>query len=146
LLVAIVLTVIVIAVLSVPLLLTGAVTTSSSSGPVGLVICVTRGVIPGLSDDQAQNARVVAATATAAGGDEAALIALMVGITESGLRVLGNPHDPTADGVPVQGIGTDHDSLGIFQQRPSWGTAAQRLDPVASTNLFLGGWCDSAVW
>jgi hypothetical protein len=28
-------------------------------------------------------------------------------------------------------------SLGIFQQQPWWGTAAQRMEPVASTNLFL---------
>ena len=39
--------------------------------------------------------------------------------------------------IRAQGVGYDHDSLGIFQQRPSWGTAAQRMDPVASTNLFL---------
>jgi hypothetical protein len=31
----------------------------------------------------------------------------------------------------------DHDSLGLFQQRASWGTAAQRLDPVWATNAFL---------
>ncbi|MFL6127189.1 hypothetical protein, partial [Actinophytocola sp.] len=32
----------------------------------------------------------------------------------------------------------DHDSLGLFQQRASWGTAAQRLDPIWATNAFLG--------
>jgi hypothetical protein len=31
----------------------------------------------------------------------------------------------------------DHDSLGLFQQRASWGTAAQRLDPAWATNAFL---------
>lgn len=31
----------------------------------------------------------------------------------------------------------DHDSLGLFQQRASWGTAAQRTDPVWATNAFL---------
>ncbi|MFC6082807.1 FG-GAP repeat domain-containing protein [Sphaerisporangium aureirubrum] len=31
----------------------------------------------------------------------------------------------------------DHDSLGLFQQRASWGTAAQRLDPIWATNAFL---------
>ncbi|MDH2430708.1 VCBS repeat-containing protein [Sphaerisporangium sp. TRM90804] len=31
----------------------------------------------------------------------------------------------------------DHDSLGLFQQRASWGTRAQRLDPVWATNAFL---------
>jgi hypothetical protein len=31
----------------------------------------------------------------------------------------------------------DHDSLGLFQQRGSWGTAAQRLNPTWATNAFL---------
>ncbi|WP_433720660.1 hypothetical protein ACQP2Y_36340 [Actinoplanes sp. CA-051413] len=32
----------------------------------------------------------------------------------------------------------DHDSLGLFQQRASWGTRAQRLNPTWATNAFLG--------
>jgi len=31
----------------------------------------------------------------------------------------------------------DHDSLGLFQQRASWGSREQRLDPVWATNAFL---------
>jgi hypothetical protein len=31
----------------------------------------------------------------------------------------------------------DHTSLGLFQQQDSWGTAAQRLDPVYATNAFI---------
>ncbi|MED7924481.1 VCBS repeat-containing protein [Nonomuraea sp. LP-02] len=31
----------------------------------------------------------------------------------------------------------DHDSLGLFQQRASWGSRAQRLDPTWATNAFL---------
>jgi cell wall-associated NlpC family hydrolase len=98
---------------------------------------MTRGNVPGLSAIASQNARIVAATAIQRAGSDAALIALTVGITESGLRILGNPNDASANGLPDQGIGTDHDSLGIFQQRPSWGSAAERMDPVASTNLFM---------
>lgn len=36
-------------------------------------------------------------------------------------------------------VAADHDSLGIYQQRPSaitWGTAAQIIDPVHATNAF----------
>jgi hypothetical protein len=32
----------------------------------------------------------------------------------------------------------DHDSLGLFQQRASWGSRAQRLNPTWSTNAFIG--------
>ncbi|MBC6471410.1 hypothetical protein HKK74_38930, partial [Actinomadura alba] len=31
----------------------------------------------------------------------------------------------------------DHDSLGLFQQRASWGNRTQRLDPTWATNAFL---------
>ncbi|MEV0588740.1 VCBS repeat-containing protein [Nonomuraea sp. NPDC050310] len=31
----------------------------------------------------------------------------------------------------------DHDSLGLFQQRDSWGSESNRLDPVWATNRFL---------
>ncbi|MEV4476247.1 tachylectin-related carbohydrate-binding protein [Nonomuraea sp. NPDC049504] len=31
----------------------------------------------------------------------------------------------------------DHDSLGLFQQRASWGSRSQRLDPAWATNAFL---------
>ena len=61
----------------------------------------------------------------------------MTALAESGLRILGNPNDPEGLIYDNEGIGTDHDSLGLFQQRPGWGTAAQRMDPVESTNLFL---------
>jgi cell wall-associated NlpC family hydrolase len=130
---------IVVVVIGLPILLTGAIASGDSDSP-GLAVgtaCVMTGPIAGLSDVSAQNARTIAVVAFARGGDRAALITLMIGLAESGLRELGNPNDPTAIGLPVDGIGTDHDSLGIFQQRPSWGTAGQRLDPVASTNLFL---------
>ena len=124
-----------IAVIVVPLVIVGGLHAGSAGASDAR--CLTTGPLPGLTDVQAQNARVVAAVASARGGGRAAVLALMIGITESGLRILGNPNDPSADGLPSQGIGFDHDSLGIFQQRPSWGTAAQRLDPVTSTNLLL---------
>ena len=125
------------------------------NAPAGMVagsMCRTSGPLPGLSEAAAANARTVAATALERGGRPAALIALMTGLTESGLRVLTNPIDPAGDLYPNQGVGYDHDSLGIFQQRPSWGTAAQRMDPVVSTNLFLNrllalpGWRSLQPW
>jgi cell wall-associated NlpC family hydrolase len=125
---------------------------SAQGGIAGGAVCATSGPIAGLSDDAAQNARVVAAVASARAGDQAASLILMIGLAESGLRILGNPNDPSADSLPVDGIGTDHDSVGIFQQRPSWGSAQQRLDPVASTNLLLDrllamtGWRGSEPW
>jgi cell wall-associated NlpC family hydrolase len=76
------------------------------------------------------------AAAEPAGGRAGAVIAVLTAITESGLRALGNPNVDT-NGLPVQGEGTDHDSIGLFQQRGSWGPVQQRLDPVLSTWLFM---------
>ncbi len=114
-----------------------AASTLGTDTPAPGPLCVTTGPMTGLSPAQATNARIVAATASARGGPTAAVVALMVGLAESGMRVLANPNDPGGAAYPHDGVGYDHDSLGIFQQRPSWGSAAQRMDPTASTDLFV---------
>jgi cell wall-associated NlpC family hydrolase len=119
------------------LLLVGVGQATAQTGLLSGSVCATTGPIAGISDVSAANGRVVAAVSVARGGDQAALIALMAGLAESGLRVLANPNDQAGNAIAHDGVGHDHDSLGIFQQRPSWGTAAQRMEPVASTNLFL---------
>ncbi|HEY2195338.1 MAG TPA: C40 family peptidase [Actinomycetospora sp.] len=56
-------------------------------------------------------------------------------------------------GVSGMDVAVDHDSLGLFQQRPSqgWGTPDQVRDPVHSTQTFLThllavpGWADMPV-
>lgn len=117
-----------------------------------VLVCAGTGPVAGLSDAQARNARTVVATASTRGGHQAAVIAVMTAMTESSLLILGNPNDPDGTTLPNQGLGYDHDSLGLFQQRPGWGTAAQRMDPVASTNLFLDtllalpGWQQADPW
>lgn len=117
----------------------GLVTVAATSAPADprAPACVSSGPVAGLSDAQAQNARSVVAVATQRGGERAAFIAVMVVLAESDLRVLTNPNDPAGDAFPNQGVGYDHDSLGLFQQRPGWGTPAQRMSPIESTNLFL---------
>lgn len=115
----------------------GGLDASAASGLNAASVCATSGPISGLQADAAQNARIVVAAASARGGSQAALVSLIGGLTESGLRILGNPNDSTDLAPTTQGVGFDHDSLGIFQQRRSWGSAQQRLDPIASTNLFL---------
>ncbi len=115
-----------------------AASTLGTIAPTPGPLCVTTGPVAGLSPAQATNARIVAATASARGGSSAALAALMVGLAESGMRVLANPNDPGgAAAYAHDGVGYDHNSLGIFQQRPSWGSAAQRMDPTASTDLYV---------
>lgn len=125
--------------------------TSSASVVASSELCITHGALAGLNPIAAANARTVAAVAEQRLGTAGAVIAVMVGYTESGLRVLGNPTVPGGT-TNSRGTGTNLDSLGIFQQRSSWGTVAQRMDPVASTRLFatrlaaLRGWQSMPPW
>ena len=71
-------------------------------------------------------ARAIVQTTRARGLDQrAAVIAVTTAITESTLHNYTQP--------------VDHDSLGLFQQRPSqgWGSPGQLVDPVYASNAFL---------
>ncbi|WP_196806061.1 C40 family peptidase [Terracoccus sp. 273MFTsu3.1] len=111
--------------------------TQSGALPSRPPACVSSGPVPGLSPTQAQNARTIVAAAEQRAGRAGALIALTAALAESDLRVLANPNDPTGSAFPSQGVGFDHDSLGLFQQRPGWGSAAKRMDAAESTHLFV---------
>lgn len=88
-----------------------------------------------------------AATIIAVGRSEAIpargqLIAVMAALTESSLRVLSNTSAyPESGSIPNDGNGGDHDSLGLFQQRPTagWGTVPNLMDPIWSSRAFYGG-------
>lgn len=70
------------------------------------------------------------------------LIAIMTALTESSLRVLSNTSAyPESANIPSDGNGSDHDSVGLFQQRPAagWGTVDNLMDPVWSSRAFYGG-------
>lgn len=68
-------------------------------------------------------------------------IAIMVGLQESGLRVLANSSVPASMAFAHDGVGSDHDSLGSAQQRPSsgWGSVAELMNPMYDAQAFFGG-------
>lgn len=69
-------------------------------------------------------------------------IALMAALTESTLRMLTNTSAyPESARYPNDGDGSDHDSLGLFQMRPTtgWGTVAELMDPTYQARAFFGG-------
>ena len=67
----------------------------------------------------------------------AQVIAVATAIQESRLLVLGNPAVPGSMHPPPQGVGRDHDSVGLFGQRGTgWGPLAVRMDPRGSARLF----------
>ncbi|MFJ8580429.1 hypothetical protein [Micromonospora sp. NPDC093277] len=84
-----------------------------------------------LNDEQTGNAKaIIAATKKAGMPERAAVISIGTSLQESKLENLGHLGDAN-----------DHDSLGLFQQRPSsgWGSPEQITDPEYSTTAFLKG-------
>ncbi len=66
------------------------------------------------------------------------VIAIATALQESYLRNLANPAVPASANQPHDGLGYDHDSVGLFQQRPStgWGTPAELMDPATAARRF----------
>ncbi|MFF3869319.1 hypothetical protein [Micromonospora sp. NPDC001898] len=84
-----------------------------------------------LGDEQTANVKAIVAATKKAGMDErAAVISIGTSLQESKLENLGHLGDRN-----------DHDSQGLFQQRPTsgWGTPEQITDPEYSTLAFLKG-------
>lgn len=84
-----------------------------------------------LTDEQRDNAKkIIEATKNNGMDERAAVIAIATALQESKLINLGH-----------LGARNDHDSQGLFQQRPSsgWGTVEQIRDPQYSTTAFLNG-------
>ncbi|MGX5770831.1 LysM peptidoglycan-binding domain-containing protein [Microbacterium trichothecenolyticum] len=83
--------------------------------------------IPGLTAEQVSNAQLIVRIGRELGvSDRAIAIALGTAMQESSLRNV---------------TWGDRDSLGLFQQRPSygWGTAAEVQDAARATRAFFGG-------
>ncbi|MFF1946833.1 hypothetical protein ACFVWF_32365, partial [Rhodococcus qingshengii] len=97
---------------------------------------VSMGAIGGNAMANAQG--IIEAAKERSLGPEGAKIGVATGLVESGLRVLANPAVPASLAMPNEGLGYDHDSVGIFQQRQEgWGTLEQRMNPKASAGLFF---------
>jgi hypothetical protein len=93
-----------------------------------------------LNDEQTANVKaIIAATKKAGLPERAAVISIATALQESKLENLGHLGDAN-----------DHDSLGLFQQRPSsgWGSPEQITDPEYATLAFekglkqVDGWQD----
>ena len=71
---------------------------------------------------------------------DAAQIGLMTALVESGdpMKMYANNAVPESLNYRHDAVGSDYDSVGLFQQRDNgaWGTVAQRMDPYESAKLF----------
>lgn len=106
--------------------------------------CVRTGPLPELDTIQAANARTIIAVAqqmTAQNPErthEAELVALITAYQESKLHNLANVNVSGSESIAgADGTGSDHDSVGLFQQRASWGTIGERMNPTFAARAFL---------
>ncbi|MFT3860925.1 M23 family metallopeptidase [Micropruina sp.] len=112
--------------------------------PDSLTVTTRDGTTFTLSKTQLQHAATII---TVGGGIDGVgrpgvKVALMAALTESSLRQLANPGAyPESMNYPHDGVGSDHDSLGLFQMRPAsgWGAVAQLMDPMFQARAFFGG-------
>jgi hypothetical protein len=91
-----------------------------------------------LSDAQKANAKAIVEATKANGLNErAAVISIATALQESKLQNLGN-----------LGGANDHDSLGLFQQRPTsgWGSPDQITNPRYATTAFQKALKDVPGW
>lgn len=94
-------------------------------------------VVAGFTPVQVRNAQTIVRAGQKAGVPARGwVVAVATAMQESNLRNLANPRVPASMGLPHEGTGTDHDSVGLFQQRQSWGTAAELMNPEQSAAKF----------
>ncbi|WP_210581088.1 C40 family peptidase [Actinomyces succiniciruminis] len=120
-----------------------------------------------LDATQVRNAAIVVQAGQSM-GQQAQVIALATALTESGLRNLANDGSFAYSGgvmslsawesarsvvmesmrLPHDGVGSDWDSIGLFQQRPSagWGSVEEIMDPATSAATFYDRLSSVAGW
>lgn len=112
-------------------------------GEAGTALTVTTsgGDSVQLDEKQLGNAAKIITVGTQAGVSASGLkIALMTALQESKLRMLANSSVPESLELPNEGVGSDHDSVNMFQQRPGgWGSVAELMDPDYAVRAFFGG-------
>jgi len=96
-------------------------------------------------------------------GTQGEMIGLMVALDESGLQEYANSSVPTSLSYPHDAVGSDHGSVGIFQQQVNpdgsnfgWGTLDQLMNPTDGTHYQayrffkalqgISGWQNMQPW
>jgi hypothetical protein len=110
--------------------------------------------VAGLTETQMKHAKTIVDTAEEMKlPKRAAVVAVATAMQETNLRNLANTGLPESQQLPNDGTGFDHDSVGLFQQRPAsgWGSVDQLMDPATSARKFyqalaeVPGWEDMPV-
>jgi hypothetical protein len=111
----------------------------------------TRAVAPvaGLDQTQMNHAKTIVDVADQMKlPKQAAVVAVATSMQETKLYNLANTGLPESENLPNDGTGYDHDSVGLFQQRPAsgWGAVDELMDPTTSARKFLTALKDVQGW
>ncbi|MGA8115224.1 MAG: hypothetical protein WCA46_16290 [Actinocatenispora sp.] len=106
--------------------------------------CDAPSQVADLSPSQTANAEAIVRAGRKMHIDEKGqVIALSTALQESGLQNYANVNVPASMGLKHQAVGYDHDSVGLFQQRPvapwgegNWGTPQELMTPEKSATKF----------
>lgn len=99
------------------------------------------------AQQQAYAQQIIAAVKAAGLPAKAAVIAIETALAESGLQLYANSNVPESLQYPHSAVGSDHDSLGIFQQQtPGWGTVANLMNPTYDTTRFIQALQSKSDW
>jgi hypothetical protein len=96
--------------------------------------------VAGLNQIQMNNAKRIVEAARSMGlGKDAQVIAVATAMQESNLYNLASTALPESNKYPNEGVGSDYDSVGLFQQRTStgWGAVKDLMKPEFATKQFL---------
>ncbi|KXX76319.1 Uncharacterized protein YraI [Madurella mycetomatis] len=112
-----------------------------------------KGNLPGLNSVQSKHARAIIAQAKKDKvGRHGCQAGIATAIVESNILVYANRKVPASMKYPHDAVGSDHDSVGIFQQRARYyPNIAANMDPARSAGQFFAkmkkvkGWKTMAV-
>lgn len=105
--------------------------------------------VSGLDQRQMNNAKRIVDTAKGMGlGKRAQTIAIATALQESQLYNLASTVYAESYDYTNEGEGSDHDSVGLFQQRPQsgWGTVKNLMKPEYATKAFLSALVQVPGW
>lgn len=95
--------------------------------------------VGGLNEDQMDNAVAIIEAGKDEGLDrDGWAVALATAMQESKFKNYANEGLPESFEYDYQAVGSDHDSVGLFQQRPAsgWGSVEELMDPKTSASKF----------
>ncbi|KAL5341428.1 hypothetical protein BJX70DRAFT_406019 [Aspergillus crustosus] len=103
--------------------------------------------LPGLGVTQSAHAKAIIQQAKSDNvGIQGCLAGIATGLVESNIYVYANRAVPSSLNYPYDKIGSDHDSVGIFQQRAIYYSVEKAMDPAASAGMFFDKMVTISGW